>query len=574
MHGRIKVRTTAEQAEAKRKEREKKLEVYQKVTSKVNAKRKNGELDEEALSLTGQLLHANPDFYSLWNYRREVLEHLKNERETTQLKEFCVKELSFLESCLPVNPKSYGIWHHRSWIMLFMPEPDWKKELHLCTVYLSYDERNFHCWDYRRFVVKQAKISAQEEFEFTSNKIRENFSNYSSWHYRSKLLPKIHPARPGDTERIEEQALLKEFQLVQNAFFTDPNDQSAWFYHRWLLGRARNELGMILAYARRSDDNISVCLLYNQPVKRENLSSVMLKLNEVDVNGDWFNPFANSLPSSIWIARLNFDSKETVHLAVSSDEMDVSLTLKMELSVCEKWLRFSDQIQYVFRSELTAVHHSFLENELESCELLLEEEPDNKWTILTIVLLMRAINPMKYAEKVESYLERLCGIDYYRKEYYIDLDSKYKLENTIEKHLKEFKEKENERSRTIQLTNMKLSYLSHMEQLLLMTHIDLSGNKIRHLDDCNMLRCARNICADNNQLDVIVRQGILNLPCLQELSLKNNNIHEISCLNVLKGCRNLKILNLQNNPIENLLNWRQEVKAIIPWLEKLNCESL
>lgn len=45
-------------------------------------------------------------------------------------------------------------------------------------------------------VVKMSDVPVDQELAFTDRLIGSNFSNYSSWHYRSTLLPLLHPESP------------------------------------------------------------------------------------------------------------------------------------------------------------------------------------------------------------------------------------------------------------------------------------------------------------------------------------------------------------------------------------------
>jgi geranylgeranyl transferase type-2 subunit alpha len=167
--------------------------------------------DNESFMLTAQLIQRNPEEYSVLNYRRLILRDGLFKDCPTHFKiDTLVSELRFMDAQLREFPKCYWLWNHRRWCLETSPAPDWEGELALVTKMLQRDDRNcrdylkriifansvVHGWNYRRYVVANieranGKDLSQEEFEYTQGKINTNLSNFSAWHQRTLLIPRL-----------------------------------------------------------------------------------------------------------------------------------------------------------------------------------------------------------------------------------------------------------------------------------------------------------------------------------------------------------------------------------------------
>ncbi|OBT75222.1 hypothetical protein VF21_06120 [Pseudogymnoascus sp. 05NY08] len=158
-------------------------------------------------------------------------------------------DLLFLVPLLKQWPKCYWIWNHRIWLLqqatlrLDVPVARrlWEEELGLCNYMLVRDSRNFHGWGYRRMVVEKLESPAlngkslvEEEFAYTTKMVNTNLSNFSAWHNRSQLIPRLLDERNASDE-VRKEFLDEEFDTMRNALWTDASDQSLWFYHQFLM---------------------------------------------------------------------------------------------------------------------------------------------------------------------------------------------------------------------------------------------------------------------------------------------------------------------------------------------------
>ncbi|CAL5041336.1 unnamed protein product [Urochloa decumbens] len=269
---------------------------------------------KEAIGLSFKLLEINPEAYTAWNYRKLAFQHnIKELSDPEAIRSAVDDELRVVEVALRQNPKSYGAWYHRKWLLNQKLSPvDSKREFGLLDKLLKVDARNFHGWNYRRFLARFMGAPDEEELKYTMDKISDNFSNYSAWHNRSILLSNLLIQQRKGFES-KQKIFSEEFELVTQALFTDPSDQSGWFYHLWLLAQTStpDNPQLIASWPcngtklsssllkEKADQNthssiwshslkertVPIVLYFNEPVKGLNQSSLKVK-SDLDFGKD------------------------------------------------------------------------------------------------------------------------------------------------------------------------------------------------------------------------------------------------------------------------------------------------
>ncbi|KAG4304751.1 hypothetical protein PORY_001804 [Pneumocystis oryctolagi] len=230
---------------------------------------RNKNYNYEILNLTTDFLEEDFENYSIWNYRRNILKNsvvFNPQYDKTTVQNIILEELQFLNKLIKKHPKVYSVWSHRKWCFENAPFPIWENEKTIIDSILAKDFRNFHIWNYRRYIIfnieKQNKTSyAKSEFDYTTDIIKKDFSNFSAFHYRTTLISRI--IKESSCDYLEKKKFFdKELLLVKSIVYTSPENSSIWLYHNWLLNSISKLNDSLLS------DNITVKLDYvNQEIK-------------------------------------------------------------------------------------------------------------------------------------------------------------------------------------------------------------------------------------------------------------------------------------------------------------------
>lgn len=607
MHGRVKVLRTVEQEELRRIKKKAFEEEFRSESDSLLNSRRNGELNEDVLNRLTTVIEKCPDSFSFWNYRRDIIKHLFKvySSDKDKISSLLKSDLELTSRCLLASPKSYPTWHHRLWLMKNHISPDWHSELEFCNCCLKADERNFHCWDYRRFIVSKGVISNEPELEYSRLLIEHNLSNYSAWHYRGGLLgvstdlsgissplsppPQFHAQDDSKKSHFSFADHPDELDMVHNALYTDPVDQSPWFYFRHLLSQEVKKVYLRELYLSRSIGRLVLVFSAVRTKPTLDLLHVSIKVFPCGsfadplvltpcMLGGWRSALKGGV-SAVWWLPLNSDivsyyARENQKHSFQYDNVTITASVCVtstegsdESKVCEEadcpdghvfclhctmdaqqnesLTRVALDPYRLLNPMISSTHEpKDLINELNTVGELVEIEPHNKWALLTFVGLLRYVKPTESKDQVMDILKILEKTDTQRATYYKDLTAYYNSQDILVNVYRE-------NSREVILSNLNISHVDFLDWYALVTKLDLSNNLLFHLPDTfAYLLCLVDLNLDDNKLRTL--DGISQLPSLENLSVQRNALNEFKDIEDLLHCATLRVVIINGNAVTKL----------------------
>ncbi|XP_047945221.1 protein farnesyltransferase/geranylgeranyltransferase type-1 subunit alpha [Salvia hispanica] len=184
------------------------------------------ERSPRALHLTKEAILLNSGNYTVWQFRRLILDALNADLH---------EELQFLDQITRENPKNYQIWHHRRWLAEKLGGHVASKEHEFSREIFCKDAKNYHAWSHRQWVL-QALGGWEGELAYCSELIEADIFNNSAWNQRYYVVSKSPLLGGLEVMRDSEVAYAIE------AILTKPENESPWRYLRGLHKNDGNSL--------------------------------------------------------------------------------------------------------------------------------------------------------------------------------------------------------------------------------------------------------------------------------------------------------------------------------------------
>ena len=177
-------------------------------------------------------------------------------------------------------------------------------------------------------------MSVLDEFDFTTLKIYQNFSNYSAWQRRTTLLTKYCEELKMNESEIG-SFLRNEVEMCRNASWTEPSDQSVWFYQKWLFIQLpellnSNHKSLLNQLARDQIDSITKLIEEEERGPCVGLAMCFVRSLLIQFEHD----YPNDERVKIYLERLERNDFIAVASSNTTNPLGSFLTLSQSLTIC------------------------------------------------------------------------------------------------------------------------------------------------------------------------------------------------------------------------------------------------